>query len=510
MSAPSLDEIARWDVPRLRGAIVVLDAVAGVLPAWRARMEAVGRSLGDADCWYGPAAQSAGAALVDVSVVATAMTTALEESLEHAQRLLGEAEAAQELAERALATAAAVPVVLDGAGRLVGPLPVLPDAGTHGLDADQTAAVLRAQELAEDALATASLAGRAASEAADALSALGVGRSHVPAEFADLAASVPHASASSPVHQLGAYPTEVAQWWAGLSTAARAEAIARTPYLVGGLDGLPAWARDEANRLHLEHVLAEPSAPGHAVAASVAREIASRTAEGEVIQLYQFQPAEGLVALATGDVDTADSVTLLVPGTGADPVEDLDDLVTDAGAVADATRQAAPELAVATIAWLGYRPPSNLVKAASPHYSWSGGRALDTTLNGLAAARTAGGGSRPQTTVLGHSYGTLVIDQAADEAGELAADDLVLLGSPGMDNRAAELEVDGVHEASAPFDLVTAEVDVFGRGIHGWATDSPGFGAEELPTDWRNWHVGYYEDGNPTLTAIGEVGAGKR
>ncbi len=116
MSAPTLDEVAAWDVPLLRGAVWTLDSVVGALPAWRARVEAVGRSLGDARCWYGPAAQSAGAALVDVSGVATAVTTALDESLEHAQRLLAEAEAAQELAERALAAAAGGPGVGARAG----------------------------------------------------------------------------------------------------------------------------------------------------------------------------------------------------------------------------------------------------------------------------------------------------------------------------------------------------------------------------------------------------------
>ena len=40
--------------------------------------------------------------------------------------------------------------------------------------------------------------------------------------------------------------------------------------------------------------------------------------------------------------------------------------------------------------------------------------------------------------------------------------------------------------------------------------DGPGFGAEELPTDWRNWHTGYYDEDGPTATAIGQVVAGVR
>ncbi|WP_448611381.1 alpha/beta hydrolase [Geodermatophilus sp. URMC 60] len=511
MSSALLDEVAGWDVPLLRGAVWTLDSIAGGLPAWRARMEAVGRSLDDAHCWYGPAAQSAGAALVEVSTVATAVTTALEESLEHAQRLLADAEAAQELAERALAVAASVPVVLDGTGRLVS-LPAVPVGAESGLGADQTAVALQAQELAEDALAAAARADRAAGEAEAALVGLGMAGGSAPAAFPDLVGTVLAGTGMAAVLPPPGGPDERAAWWAGLSTAHRLTAISGIPGRIGQLDGVPAWARDQANRVLLERTLADPSLPGHAVAVSVAAEIAGKEAEGEEVQLHRFQPAEGLVALAVGDLDTADHVALLVPGTGNDPVGDLDDLVDDAGAVADAATGAAPAAAVATIAWMGYRAPSNLAKAASPQYSWTGGPALDATLDGLASARAATSGARPHTTAIGHSYGTLVIDRAAGAPGRLAADDVVLLGSPGMDNRAAELEVDGVYEASAPFDVVSSLGDLVNPSwtVHGWQTDGPGFGADELPTDWRNWHTGYYDEDGPTVAAIGRVVAGVR
>jgi hypothetical protein len=193
-----------------------------------------------------------------------------------------------------------------------------------------------------------------------------------------------------------------------------------------------------------------------------------------------------------------------VPGTGNDPIEDLDGLVDDAGAVADAATAAAPAAAVAAIAWMGYRTPSNLAKAPSPHYSWPGGPALDATLDGLAAARADAPAGRPHTTVIGHSYGTLVIDRAADEPGPLAAQDVVLLGSPGMDNRAPGLEVERVYEASAPVDPITwAE-------FHGEQTWEDSFGAIELPTDPVMMHWEYYDEWFPTRAAIGEVVAGVR
>ncbi|SDY03093.1 Alpha/beta hydrolase [Geodermatophilus africanus] len=504
MSAPALAEVAGWDLPLLRGAVWTLDSVAAGLPAWRSRIEVVGRSLEDAHCWYGAAAQSAGAALVEVSTVATAVTAALDESLGHAQRLLAEAKVAQELAERALAVAASVPVVLDGAGRLVA-LPAVPIGAEAGLGVDQTAAALQAQELAEEALQSAARAQLAADEAGSALTRVGVGGGLVPATFDDLLGPVRAGAGIAAVLPPPGGSDDRAAWWSGLSAADRLTAIREIPGRIGQLDGLPAWARDQANQELVDRALADPSVPGHAVAVSVSAEIARREVAGEEVQLHEFQPAEGLVALAIGDLDTADHVGLLVPGTGTDPIGDLDDLADDAGTVADATTVAAPAATVATIAWMGYRAPSNLAQAASPHYSWAGGRALDATLDGLASARAATSGGRPHTTVIGHSYGTLVVDRAADAPGRLAADDVVLLGSPGMDNTAAELEVDGVYEASAPFDPVSSVLDV-----HGSRTDSWLFGAEALPTDWRNWHTGYYDEDGPTATAMGEVVAGVR
>jgi hypothetical protein len=500
VSAPSLAEVAGWDVPQLRGAVWTLDAVADRLPAWRARVEAVGRSLGDADCWYGPAAQSAGAALVDVSTVATAVTSAIGESLEHAQRLLAETETAQELAERALAAAAAVPVVLDGAGRLAGPLPVDP---VTALAAADTVAALRAEELALDALTAGQRAVFAAGEAADALARLGIGATLSPVTFDDLSwlVTVEGSAGAVPCPPTGGDPVAVAAWWAGLSTAARTAAVHGDADRIGRLDGLPAWARDEANRLSLQRVLADPEADGHDAAQAVAREIATREAAGEAVQLYQFVPQDDLVALATGDLDTADAIAVVVPGVFNTPADDLDDLADDATAISEAAVAAAPEMAVASIVWLGYRTPQAPAAVVTRHTAKVGGQTLAAALDGLSAMR---GTDTARTTVVAHSYGTVVTDHAAAAPGSLPADALVLNGSPGLDHSAAELEVEEVYEASALRDPISL-VQYFGNAT--WDDD---FGAVELPTDWSTGHTEYYDTDRPTRAAIGEVVAGVR
>jgi hypothetical protein len=494
VTAPPLGAVAAWDVPLLRGAVWTLTAVADRVPPWRARMESVGRSLTDAHCWYGPAAQSAATALVEVSSVATAVTTALTDSLEHAQRLLGAADTAQGLAEQALAAAGAVPVVLDDAGRLVGLGPAGAD-GT-GLGAEQVAAVLQAQDLAVEALDAARRAGSAAAEAADALAVLGIAGTLSPPTFDTLASLVPQGRFPFPTQLLNRPPAEVAAWWAGLSTAERDAAIRRTPVVVGALDGVPAWARDQANRAHLDDLLTDPTAPGHAVAASVAAEIARREADGETVQLYQFLPSEELVALALGDVGTADSVAVVVPGILNTPEADLDGLTESADAVADAARVAAPGLAVAAVAWFGYRPPG-LVGALGTAASREGGRALDRALDGLAAARAT---DPARVVVCAHSYGTRVLEQAAGAPGELAADAVVLNGSPGLDEDAESLEADEVYEASAGFDPIS-----WGDWHGEFPTWDDDFGAVPLPTDAVMLHGEYYDEHFPTLAAMGEV-----
>ncbi len=293
-----------------------------------------------------------------------------------------------------------------------------------------------------------------------------------------------------------------------MSSAQQLAAIARDPSAVGALSGIPAWARDRANRMVLARAMSIGDDAHAGTGRAVAQEISERETAGEQVQLLELDVEEGLVALALGDLDTADSIGLLVPGTGTDVASDLDAVADDAAAVGDAARAAAPGLAVATVAWLGYRTPPDLGRAGNPFagYARDGGRALNATLNGLASGRAVTPGGRPHVTVVGHSYGTVVIDRAADAPGRVAADDVVLLGSPGMENEAAELEVETVYEASAFGDPVSS---LFG-GWHGQRTDSFGYGAEELPTDWDMGHSDYYDCEYPTVNAIGEVLAGVR
>lgn len=298
----------------------------------------------------------------------------------------------------------------------------------------------------------------------------------------------------------------VTAWWVGLSAVQQRAVVASRPVEVGNLEGLPGWARDLANRRVLDRVLREldPAGAPHAVAATVAAEVGRQERSGQQVQLLQFDPAEDLVALSLGDVDTAAAVALLVPGILTTPTDDLPALAADAQHVRAAAAAVAPALAVATVVWLGYRPPRSVAAAPSSQLAQRGGPALDRALDGLAAARAAPGAPPPpRTTVLAHSYGTLVASRAAQAPGRLAADALVLLGSPGTEALTARsLEAPEVHGAWTPADPVSV-CDWFGP-----SPADPWFGDIELPTDLTQGHTQYYDAGRPTLAALGAVVAG--
>jgi hypothetical protein len=368
--------------------------------------------------------------------------------------------------------------------------------------AEQTGTAAHASALAAEALGRGSLAAAAAQQAGEALRAVGLVGPRAPATFADLTAAI-GPPRGVPVPLSVASPAAVAAWWAGLSAAAQLAVVAADPVRIGGMDGVPAWARDRANRTLLAQALTSAGAPGHETALAVADRLADAEAAGRPVQLYLFDPGAGLAAVAVGDLDSADAVGVLVPGMGTTVADDLGRLATSAQEVADAARAAAPGVAVATLAWIGYRAPRNLVEASRRGYARRGAPALAGDLAGLAGSRAATGRADPRTTVLAHSYGTVLLDQAADRPGRLATDAVVLMGSPGM-----ERDGDLRHEAAEIYDAVGGLDPVAITGWFGAQPWRPEYGATLLPTDLHQTHVSYYDAGLPTLAALAAVVAG--
>ncbi|MPQ98150.1 hypothetical protein GB931_09495 [Modestobacter sp. I12A-02628] len=506
MSAPvPLSAVLTWDVVQLRSSVGTLDLVAGRTGAWRLRLDAVTQELSRAVCWSGPAASAAAGVLVELSTVTSGVEQSLVPSVEQLTLLFTAATSAQELAAQAFAAAAAGPVTLLDDGSLSAP-PLLPGSA---MAPDQLAALDAMADAGRLAVALAAAAQEQVTQvaahargAADALTPLRPGGPA--ADFADLAGPLAPDVVVLPLLPPHHTPEQAARWWSGLTSAQQYTAIAEQPAVVGGLDGVPAWARDLANRAVLEAEVQslDTTSERHATAQAVAAQLRAQEQDGRLVQLHRLDLDQGLVGIAIGDLDAAGEVAVFVPGITTTAGDDLDGLGAAAVRIVGATEQAAPGVEAAVLVWLGYRTPG-LLTAPFPFAAERGGRALDRALDGLAAARP--GPAAARTTVVAHSYGTTVVDHAADEDGALAADAVVLLGSPGVSEwTAGGLEVDEVYDAASPADPVSY-VSWFGQN-----TWMPLWGSEGLPTDITQWHTEYLDADRPTLEAIGEVVAGTR
>jgi hypothetical protein len=503
-AAARLLAVAAWDVPHLRSAVETLAEMSERLVTWRARLDGLGRELGAGGCWTGPAADRAAASVTELSVVTWVVDSALSRSLDAHRRLAVEATAAQELAEVAVAAGAASvgldPALAGYERRATAMNALVPGAGPPSVGTGLAAAV--------GALEHADAARAAARDTGAGLSAIGVEDAFAPADLGGLPAHVPTGGPAVPPDvPEGLRPEDVAAWWAALPVSAQWAAIRTSPAAVGALDGVPAWARDSANRLLLRRALGNSGLPEReaATARVVAARIAAEEATGGQVQLHLLDLTGDRVALALGDLDTAEAVALLVPGIFNTPGDDLNGLTADAEDVGVATRAAAPGAAVATMVWLGYRTPSHWGQAVVRTSAERGGPALATALDGLAAARHALAAAAPRTTVVAHSYGTWVVDEAADEPGALAADAVVLLGSPGMEDDAASLEAPAVFDAATLADPISW-AGWFGER-HTW---EDGYGSTALPTEASMGHSDYFDTDVPTLAAMGQVVAGTR
>ena len=289
----------------------------------------------------------------------------------------------------------------------------------------------------------------------------------------------------------GASPEEVRAWWDGLTEEEQQAIIAAAPGAIGNLDGIPGSARDAANRVSLDRDLANLGAYDDAGAltdherdlldnARAADEALDRiegsvdpvTGEPIEAQVYIYDPGafdgDGAIAIAAGNLDSADNVSVVVPGFG-----------TDAGSAAylgdravrlyEASRSLDGTETNATMFWIGYDAPDNLpldgLDAAgvlTEDMAEAGGERLADTLDGLRASRD----DPAHLTVIGHSYGSTTVGHGAHDHG-LPVDDLVVVGSPGLGgdtNNAGDLNMDPEHVWAG----ANSRDPITYLGNHGW------------------------------------------
>ncbi|MEY9841818.1 alpha/beta hydrolase [Streptacidiphilus sp. EB103A] len=335
----------------------------------------------------------------------------------------------------------------------------------------------------------------------------------------------------------GSTPTQVRDWWRLLSRDEREMIIADAPQLIGGLDGVPCADRDRANRLLLDRLIDTDGDVSRRDALTAVRERLQRQ-EGvfpPALLLAIGTEGQGRAVLAFGDPDRAADVAVYVPGMGTT----LADVAGKDGVRALAVHDAASVLAprsrpVASVVWLGYDPPSGLPEGASTARAVAGAVRYGRFLAGL---RATARGAPPHLTAIGHSYGSLLVGKAAQRPGGIAADEIVLLGSPGTGAiRAEQLGVPPGHVwvAAAPGDPVTERLPApprllasllaghapgallpaqlraegHAQGWFGTRPAAPAFGARLFPAeDGPDGapHSHYLDPGSPTLLALAAV-----
>jgi alpha/beta hydrolase family protein len=235
--------------------------------------------------------------------------------------------------------------------------------------------------------------------------------------------------------------------------------------------------------------------------AACAADLSARLGDGTVLGC---DPAgRGLAVVVLGDLATAAHVAVLVPGSDVDLArlhDPGDPLRRPFGWAQSLARAGGPGLAV--VVWVGYVTPDGLgVDAASGRLARAGAAALVRFVGDLPPGA--------HVTVVGHSYGAVVTALAARD---LAAEDLVLLASPGA--RAGSV---GELGGGARVWAGTAEDDWIGRVPnarigdlgHGADPADPDFGARPLPVDGVAGHDGYLAPGTASLEAVADVATGR-
>ncbi|MGF1343043.1 alpha/beta hydrolase [Streptomyces flavovirens] len=263
-----------------------------------------------------------------------------------------------------------------------------------------------------------------------------------------------------------ASPAERNAWWAGLTQEQREEYLAVYPDVIGNLDGIPAAVRDAANRDNLQLLIG--TLAGRDDADSVAklaglREIDRQLQAGTDPPMFLLgigEEGNGRAIVSYGDPDTARNVAAYVPGLNTSLDKEF----------AEGDLKRARDTAIAThdldhssaaLVWLGYDAPQipdglGSLAVMGEGRAERGGKSFNSFMGGLAAASRY---EDPHVTVIGHSYGSRTVGAATQyEGGIPGADEIVLVGSPGVGvDSAEELGVGRGHVfvGAAENDIVT-------------------------------------------------------
>lgn len=328
-------------------------------------------------------------------------------------------------------------------------------------------------------------------------------------------------------------PKAAAEWWKALSPEERQTYTTLYPKQIGATDGLPSNVRDDANRTALAQELNlvqegswDEGFPGESDE-TVSKRLSNLQMLNEQLEARDGAPkgkdlyllgydskADGRAIIAMGNPDTADNVGVQVPGTST-TMNSTEGQLGRISKLQDSAGEADPTAETAMVYWLGYDAPevpiseANNLSVAGPGRAEDGAQDLRDFTHGLRASHE---GERANLTVLGHSYGSTAVGAAAAGGDGLDADNIAVVGSPGMTvDRAEELNIDPSHVyvGLAEDDLVRDAQDL----SVGHNVTSDYFGATRFETD-TSGHSGYWDENkngmSESLANQGRIIAGRQ
>ncbi|MDI2129338.1 alpha/beta hydrolase [Yinghuangia seranimata] len=334
----------------------------------------------------------------------------------------------------------------------------------------------------------------------------------------------------SAIPKAGGDPKANAAWWASLSANDKESYIAAFPDRIGALDGLPVVDRDEANKITVTTKIAELESRKDQLSEQEKKNLAGLTELQKRIDEHASTPnskplyviaidtaGEGKYAVAVGNPDTAKHTAILVPGTTAE-LKGVGGEIDRIRRLQFASDMQTPEQNdVAVIDWLGYNAPEwpqegmNL-SVAKADRAQEAAVPLDHFVDGL---RTTHEGDRGHMTVIGHSYGSSAVGEAA-HSQHLDVDDIVSAGSPGMRTQhAADLGVGAGHvwvEAAGqdPVPRFPEAGDIVGSNVYqlGAAPQDEDYGANVMHADTEG-HSNYWDPESDSLRNQADVVVGQ-
>jgi hypothetical protein len=365
----------------------------------------------------------------------------------------------------------------------------------------------------------------------------------------------------TPLPPPGTTAEGVNRWWKSLSKQQQDQLVAQHPPELGNLNGIPVDARSQVNTavmnddLHRVEDLAKqngvavndvrgnpgqyglsPNAIMRYNNAIQARNGLATSAKAEdewgrhpPVYLLKYQPdafgGEGAAAIAMGNPDTAPNTAVLVKGLGTGVREGTLSNPDGVRLYREANR-AEWGKPTAVVMWVGYDAPNTMADPGlyEPNMARTGGQFLAADVNALGVTHD---GPPTHMTVVGHSYGSTVVSDAAAAYG-MRSFDVVLVGSPGTDlaHSAADFHLSPgghLYVGAASGDAVTwSPGEVRGPGligpVLGGLGDDPaadGFGSTRFRAENPHYtgnpiydHSHYFDTGSESLFAVSDVVSG--